>query len=88
MTDRPGRSTITIRRPDDWHVHLRDGAMLQAVVAHTARQFSRAIVMPNLRPPITTIAAAVAYRERILAAVRCSGVGAEDQGVGRRASPH
>ena len=67
------RQTLTIRRPDDWHVHLRDGAMLQAVVTHTARQFARAIVMPNLRPPITTVAAAAAYRERIVAALRASG---------------
>jgi dihydroorotase len=64
MTD-----TLTIRRPDDWHVHLRDGAMLQGVVAHTARQFARAIVMPNLSPPVTTVEAGRAYRERILAAV-------------------
>jgi dihydroorotase len=56
---------LTLRRPDDWHVHLRDGAMLQAVVGYTARQFARAIVMPNLQPPITTVAAARAYRERI-----------------------
>jgi dihydroorotase len=61
--------TLTIRRPDDWHVHLRDGDMLQAVVGHTARQFARAIVMPNLSPPVTTAAAAAAYRERILAAL-------------------
>jgi dihydroorotase len=61
--------TLTIRRPDDWHVHLRDGAMLRAVVGHTARQFARAIVMPNLTPPVTTTAAAEAYRERILAAL-------------------
>jgi len=60
---------LTIRRPDDWHVHLRDGEMLHAVVGHTARQFARAIVMPNLTPPVTTASAAVAYRERILAAV-------------------
>ncbi|MFS0772814.1 dihydroorotase [Sphingomonas sp. 1P08PE] len=64
MTER-----LTIRRPDDWHVHLRDGAMLQAVTGHTARQFARAIVMPNLTPPVTTVAAARAYRERIMAAV-------------------
>ena len=64
---------LTIRRPDDWHVHLRDAAMLQAVVAHTARQFARAIVMPNLRPPITTVAAASAYRERIGVALQASG---------------
>ena len=62
-------TTLTLRRPDDWHVHLRDDAMLQAVVNFTARQFARAIVMPNLRPPITTVAAARAYRERILAAL-------------------
>ncbi len=64
MTD-----SLTIRRPDDWHVHLRDGAILQGVVAHTARQFARAIVMPNLSPPVTTVAAGRAYRDRILAAV-------------------
>ena len=61
--------TLTIRRPDDWHVHLRDGPVLQAVAGATARVFSRAIVMPNLRPPVTTVAAARAYRERILAAL-------------------
>jgi len=60
--------TITIRRPDDWHVHLRDGEMLRAVAGHTARQFARAIVMPNLTPPVTRAADAVAYRERIVAA--------------------
>lgn len=60
--------TLVLRQPDDWHTHLRDGEMLRAVVGHTARQFARAIVMPNLRPPITTIAAALAYRQRIQAA--------------------
>ena len=60
---------LTIRRPDDWHVHLRDGDMLRTVVAHTARQFARAIVMPNLSPPVTDVASAAAYRERILAAL-------------------
>ena len=60
---------ITIRRPDDWHVHLRDGAMMQAVVPYTAAQFARAIVMPNLSPPVTTSAMAAEYRARILAAV-------------------
>ena len=60
---------LTIRRPDDWHVHLRDGDMLRTVVAHTARQFARAIVMPNLSPPVTDAASAAAYRERILAAL-------------------
>ncbi len=62
-------NSITIRRPDDWHVHLRDGAMLQGVVGYTARQFARAIVMPNLTPPVTDVARGIAYRERILAAV-------------------
>ena len=60
--------TLTIRRPDDWHVHLRDGEMLRAVAPFTARQFARAIVMPNLLPPITTVEAAKAYRERVRAA--------------------
>jgi dihydroorotase len=60
---------ITIPRPDDWHVHLRDGAALAAVAPFTARRFGRAIVMPNLRPPITTTEAARAYRDRILAAL-------------------
>src|SRR5436305_8668505 len=63
MTER-----LTIRRPDDWHVHLRDGAMLRAVAPYTARQFARAIVMPNLDPPVTTIGAARAYRDRIVGA--------------------
>jgi len=67
MTDSKDR--ITLRRPDDWHVHLRDGAMLEAVVPFTARQFGRAIVMPNLSPPVTSAASAAAYRERIMAAV-------------------
>ncbi len=66
MTDAPNR--LTIRRPDDWHVHLRDGAVLEGVARHTAHQFSRAIVMPNLSPPVTTVEAAAAYRERIVAA--------------------
>lgn len=60
---------ITLRRPDDWHVHLRDDAMLRGVATYTARQFARAIVMPNLAPPVTTTAAAAAYRARIIAAV-------------------
>jgi dihydroorotase len=63
------QQTLTIRRPDDWHVHLRDGEMLKAVVPYTARQFARAIVMPNLVPPVTTAAAAEAYRDRILDAL-------------------
>jgi dihydroorotase len=61
-------TSVTIRRPDDWHVHLRDGAMLKAVLPFTAAQFARGIIMPNLVPPVTTVAAAAAYRERILAA--------------------
>ena len=64
MTD-----TLKIRRPDDWHLHLRDGAALAAVLPHTAAQFARAIVMPNLKPPVTTTALASAYRDRILAAL-------------------
>jgi dihydroorotase len=60
--------SLTIRRPDDWHVHLRDGAMLQTVAPYTARQFARAIVMPNLAPPITNVELARAYRQRIVAA--------------------
>jgi dihydroorotase len=59
---------LALRRPDDWHVHLRDGAMLAAVAPHTARQFARAIVMPNLAPPVTSVAAAEEYRRRIVAA--------------------
>jgi dihydroorotase len=61
--------TITLTRPDDWHLHLRDGAALAAVLPHSARQFARAIVMPNLRPPVTTVEQAGAYRRRILAAL-------------------
>ncbi len=63
------RSSLTLARPDDWHVHLRDGPALAAVAAHTARVFGRAIVMPNLKPPVTTVAAAADYRARILAAL-------------------
>lgn len=61
-------ASITIRRPDDWHVHLRDGTMLNAVLPFTAAQFARGIIMPNLVPPVTTVEAASAYRDRILAA--------------------
>jgi len=60
---------LTLIRPDDWHLHLRDGALMQSVLPDTARQFARAIVMPNLRPPVTTAAQAQAYRARILAAL-------------------
>jgi dihydroorotase len=60
---------LTLTRPDDWHLHVRDGDALGTVVPHTAQQFGRAIIMPNLQPPVTTTAQALAYRERILAAV-------------------
>ena len=62
-------SELTIVRPDDWHLHVRDGAALQAVVPHSARQFARAVIMPNLRPPVVDVGQALAYRRRILAAV-------------------
>ena len=62
-------STLTLTRPDDWHLHVRDGAALQTVVPHTAAQFGRAIIMPNLKPPVTTAELALAYKARILAAV-------------------
>ncbi|NYT62456.1 dihydroorotase [Alcaligenaceae bacterium] len=67
--------TLTIIRPDDWHLHLRDGAVLDSVVADTARQFARAIIMPNLQPPVTTVALAIAYRDRIYAALKLAGMG-------------
>jgi len=60
---------LTIRRPDDWHVHLRDGDLLAGVAPYTARQFARAIVMPNLSPPMTDTAGVAAYRDRIIAAL-------------------
>ena len=63
------KNEITITHPDDWHLHVRDGAALAAVVPHTARQFARAVIMPNLKPPVTTAAQAAAYRERVVAAV-------------------
>jgi dihydroorotase len=59
------QDTLTLTRPDDWHIHLRDGEAMQAIVGHTARQFARAVVMPNLKPPVTTVALAQAYRSRI-----------------------
>jgi len=68
MNDKTSTSSITITRPDDWHLHLRDGAAMAAVLPDTARQFARAIVMPNLRPPVTTTELAAAYRDRIVAA--------------------
>lgn len=67
------KSCITIVQPDDWHLHLRDGAALAAVLPHSARQFARAIVMPNLKPPVVTVAAALAYRDRIRAALPVGG---------------
>ena len=62
-------TTLTLIRPDDWHLHLRDGDLMASVVAHTAKEFARAIIMPNLKPPVITVDAAFAYRERILAAL-------------------
>ncbi len=64
---------LRFRRPDDWHVHLRDGDMLESVVGHTARQFARAIVMPNLTPPVTTTEQAIQYKDRIMTALAVSG---------------
>ncbi|MDO4904212.1 MAG: dihydroorotase [Lautropia sp.] len=64
--------TLTLTTPDDWHLHLRDDAALQSVVAASARQFARAIIMPNLKPPITTVAEAVAYRNRIVEALQAA----------------
>lgn len=66
--------TVTITRPDDWHLHLRDGAVLDSVVADTARQFARAIIMPNLKPPVITTVQALAYRDRIRAALDRAGI--------------
>ncbi len=65
----PAAQTLTLTRPDDWHLHVRDGAALHTVVPHTAAQFGRAIIMPNLKPPVTTAAQAMAYAERLRAAV-------------------
>src|SRR5262245_7072153 len=64
---------LTLTAPDDWHLHLRDGARMKSVVAHTAAQFRRALIMPNLAPPVETVEQAHAYRERILAAAGNSG---------------
>ena len=66
--------TITLTRPDDWHIHLRDGEAMQAIVGHTAKQFARAVIMPNLKPPVTTVALAQAYRGRIEQALSACGV--------------
>ena len=63
---------LTLTRPDDWHLHLRDGAVLASVLPDTARRFARAIIMPNLKPPVTTTQQALAYRARILAALPAS----------------
>lgn len=67
-------TTLTMTQPDDWHLHLRDGDALSAVVADSARQFKRAIIMPNLKPPVTTLDQALAYRDRILLALRAQGL--------------
>lgn len=75
MSQQAGATDIlTITRPDDWHLHLRDGAVLASVLPDTVRQFARAIIMPNLKPPVTTTAQALAYRDRIAAALRQSGI--------------
>ena len=66
---KPMTERITIRKPDDWHLHVRDGAMLKAVLPFTASHFGRAICMPNLVPPVMTVKDAIAYRERVLAAL-------------------
>ena len=76
--------TLTLTRPDDWHLHLRDGAALQSVLPDTARRFGRAIVMPNLKPPVTTVALADEYRQRILAALEAIS---EPQGGDQTSSP-
>jgi dihydroorotase len=75
----PHTPALTLTRPDDWHLHLRDGAALAAVLPYSAAQFARAIVMPNLKPPITTTALALAYQERIRAALPSQGPGADFQ---------
>ncbi|NBZ99536.1 MAG: dihydroorotase [Betaproteobacteria bacterium] len=67
-------SSLTLTRPDDWHLHVRDGAALQTVVPHTAAQFGRAIIMPNLKPPVTTAELALAYKSRIMAKAKAAGV--------------
>src|SRR5204862_2089597 len=69
LTVLPMTTRITIRKPDDWHLHVRDGAMLKAVLPFTAKHFGRAILMPNLIPPVRTTADAVAYRKRVMAAL-------------------
>lgn len=74
MTPSQTPDSLLITQPDDWHLHLRDGAALEAVVQDTARQFGRAIIMPNLKPPVTTTEAALAYRARILAALDKAGI--------------
>lgn len=71
-------NTITLTRPDDWHIHLRDGEAMQAIVGHTAKQFARAVIMPNLKPPVTTVALAQAYRGRIEQALNACGVSKAD----------
>jgi dihydroorotase len=75
MPDHLSPQTFSITRPDDWHLHVRDGAALQTVVPHTAAQFARALIMPNLKPPVTSTAQALAYRERIHAAAAVAGHG-------------
>ena len=82
MTSSP-ITELTIRRPDDWHLHLRDGAMLAGVIGDTTRHFARAIIMPNLVPPVVTTEDATAYRARIMAAGTDMPVGETGRGGGR-----
>ena len=79
--------TLRILRPDDWHLHLRDGDAMRAVVAASARQFARAIVMPNLKPPVTTVAEAIAYRDRILSALAAAHAAGEIDAHAARFQP-
>jgi dihydroorotase len=72
------QDTLTLTRPDDWHIHLRDGEAMQAIVGHTAKQFARAVIMPNLKSPVTTVALAQAYRGRIEQALSACGVSKAD----------
>jgi len=81
MTVAAPARTLTLRRPDDWHLHLRDGAMLEAVVGSSARHFGRALIMPNLDPPVVTADDALAYRGRVLAARDAAASAAEEQPV-------
>ena len=84
MSDSLTPTRITLTRPDDWHLHLRDGAVLKDVLPHTAKQFARAIVMPNLKPPVTTVALAKSYHERIMAITQWFNVQSTNDAVFNR----